>query len=169
VKMRTALDAPTNALDAHEQKFVSNIRKHGWCSTSVFPEDKSHGFTYTTGFWVTLGCPEVILFSLDGKKAHDILWDLFRDTKARGHIAVGKYVPDILANGGAYFFPVSTQRYPEYLGWSRWFYAGDDFPCLQLVWGDTRGVLPWQSDFEGRFENSQPDLSSEGWIKHLTQ
>ena len=106
--MRRALDAPTGALDEHEQNFVANIRAHGWLGTSVFPDDEGPGFTYTTGFWFTLGCPEVILFSIKRESAHHILWELYRDTKARGQLPIGKHVADVFADGGAYFFPVGV-------------------------------------------------------------
>ena len=167
--MRTALDMPPRALDADESDFVTNIRTHGWFGTSVFADDEGPGFTYTTGFWVNLGFPEIILFSLTSETAHDVLWDVYRDVKSGRKITVGAYVASVFANGGAYFLPVAKQHYPDYLGWSRWFYGGDDFPCLQLVWGDTRDMFPWQAGFEDRFRNRQPDLSPEGWIKALAQ
>jgi hypothetical protein len=116
-----------------------------------------------------LGFPEIILFSLQQQTAHDVLWDVFRDVKGGRKISPGANVPEVFGNGGAYFFPVGKQHYRDLLGWSRWFYGGDDFPCLQLVWADTKGVFPWQSGFEDRFKGDQPDLSAEGWIRLLTQ
>ena len=86
--MRTALDAPLSALDEHERKFVANIRTHGWHDMRVAPDEEGPGFSYTTGFWLTLGVPEVIVFSL--KPAHDVLWDVFRDIKAGRQIVAGK-------------------------------------------------------------------------------
>ena len=167
--MRTALDSPASTLDADEADFVANIRTHGWFGTSVLADDEGPGFTYTTGFWVGLGFPEIILFSLGSEISHDVLWDVYREVKGGRQIPAGPFVPDVFANGGAYFFPVGKQHYRDHLGWSRWFYDGDDFPCLQLVWGDTKGMFPWQPEFEGRFKSKQPDLSAEGWTKHLTQ
>ena len=58
----TALDAPDSVLDADEQRFVSNIRDHGWTRTEVFAEGKLPGFSYTTGFWVGLGFPVVLRY-----------------------------------------------------------------------------------------------------------
>jgi hypothetical protein len=167
--MATALDAPTSALDEHEQNFVAKIRAHGWFGTSVFPDEEGPGFTYTTGFWITLGLPEVILFSLKREIAHDVLWDVFRTAEERGPLPLGKYVANVFANGGAYFFPVGKQHYSDHLGWCRWFYGGNDFPCIQLVWGDTQELFPWQDGFEERFRVNQPDLSPDGWVRHLTQ
>ena len=160
--MRTALDAQSDALDDQEKKFVLNIREHGWFRTNVFAEEGHAGFSYTTGFWCTLGFPEIIVFSLKSETAHAVLWDVFRDVKA------GKKPPtrkrtDVFGNMDGVLFSVSSEKYAEYLGWSRWFYGGDEFPCLQLVWPDTHGIFPWQKGAEERFRGDHPDLTTKGW------
>lgn len=167
--MRTALDLPADKLDEHERKFVAQIREHGWFSTSVFGDEEGPGFTYTTGYWVSIGMPEVILFALDSKIAHDLLWGVYRDAKGGRQFPTGVRVPDIFSNNDTFLFPVGKQHYPEHLGWSRWFYGGDEFPCLQLVWPDKVGLFPWQDGFEERFKGLQRDISSEGWVKALNQ
>lgn len=160
--MITALDAPDAALDAHERNFVSNIRKHGWVGTGVAAEAGFAGFSYTTGFWVTLGVPEIIVFSLSRETAHAVLWDLFNEMKA------GKRQPvraptRVFGNSDGVFFPVNRQRYADHLGWSRWFYGNDDFPCWQLVWPDKDGRFPWQPGVDEAVRADQPDLSAGGW------
>lgn len=160
--MRTALDAPFDDLDGPEKNFVANIREHGWFRTSVFQEEGHVGFSYTTGLWLTLGFPEIIVFSLPSETAHAILWDVFREVKGGTKPPIGRRA-EVFADRDGVFFPVSRDHYREHLGWSRWFYAGDEFPCLQLVWPDTHGVFPWQPSAEERFRNSQPDLSPRGW------
>ena len=167
--MRTALDAATSKLDRHEQDFVAKIREFGWFSTNVFEDNEGPGFSYTTGFWVNLGVPEVILFFPDSKIAHDVLWDFYRDTEKGRRLPTGVRAPDIFANVDAFLFPVGRQHYAEYLGWSRWFYGGDEFPCVQLVWPDREGRFPWQDGVEESFKKLQPDISPEGWVKALIQ
>jgi hypothetical protein len=165
--MRTALDAPRSALNEHEVTFVDNIREHGWFDTYVFSNEGEASFSYTTGFWVTLGAPEIVVFSLDRIVAHDVLWDIFRDVRDGKQIKIGRYDADVFANGGAYFFPVARKFYPKFLGWSRWFYGNDEFPCLQLVWPDRQGNFLWQDGFEVQFRDDQPDLSEDSWVKAL--
>jgi len=167
--MRTALDMPTDELDQHEQNFVAKIRELGWFSTSVFEDEEGPGFSYSSGFWVNLGVPEVIVFSLGADIAHDVLWDIYRDTKGGRRFPTGARVSDIFATNDAVLLPVGKQHYAEYLGWSRWFYRGDEFPCVQLVWPDKAGCFPWQDGFAERFKGLQPDLSAEGWVKALSQ
>ncbi|ESQ88729.1 hypothetical protein ABAC460_14865 [Asticcacaulis sp. AC460] len=161
--MRTALEAPDDALDTQEKDFVAKIREHGWSGTNIFAEGNQPGFTFTTGFWVTHRAPEIIVFGLKAEIAHSVFWDLYRD------IANGQTLPlcsrsdELLGNHDAYLFPVHKTHYPEYLGWSRWFYAGDEFPCVQLVWPDRKNVFPWEETFDATMAAKQIDISESGW------
>ena len=165
--MRTALDADFDTLDKHEQKFVANVREHGWSATNVFAEEGFPGFLYSTGFWISAQMPEVIIFSTANNAAHAILWDMFRQTKAGVKYSVTTRTNEIFANLPAYLFPVSKKHYREHLGWGRWFYGGDDFPCLQIVWPDPKGVFPWEQGFDEKFRADQPDLTEHGWLNSL--
>lgn len=161
--MMTALDAPADALDDDEKSFVVKIREHGWFDTSVTSDDEGPGFSYTSGLWVNAGQPELILFSMKREIAHDVFWDLFRDAKAGQRLKQGVLTDRVFANLPAYAFPVARKFYREYLGWNRWLYAGDDFPCVQIVWPDREGVFPWQAGFDVAFAHDQPDLTESGW------
>lgn len=162
--MRTALDAPSSGLDADERSFVAALREYGWFRTTVMADEDGPGFSYTTGFWLSAGFPEIILFALGDDTAHAILSDLFNDMQAGTTPVVGTPAPGILGNNEAALIPVDPAHYQEYLGWSLWFYGGNDFPCLQLVWPDPEGRFPWQPGFEERFVGLQPDLSGH-WGK----
>jgi hypothetical protein len=165
--MRTALDAVPEAFDEAEQKFVTNIRELGWFRTGVFAEADLPKFSYTTGFWVNTQKPEIIMFSMNDTVVHQIFMDLFRNAKADRCLPIGKQTGDVFGNFAAYTFPVAKRYYPDYLGWSRWFYAGDDFPCLQVVWPDRAGLFPWEREFDSAFASSQPDLTENGWLAAL--
>jgi hypothetical protein len=163
----TALDADPATLDEHERKFVANVREHGWFRTGVFAEEGLPGFSYTTGFWVSAQMPEIIIFSIKDAIAHDVLWDLFRDCQSGVKHPVSVRTDQLFANLPAYLFPVARKHYREHLGWSRWFYGGDEFPCLHLVWPDPKGVFPWEPGFDERFRSDQPDLTERGWLNSL--
>ncbi|WP_082765655.1 MULTISPECIES: DUF4262 domain-containing protein [unclassified Phenylobacterium] len=160
--MQTALSAPENALDDGERAFVASIREHGWFRTSVLADDNQSGFSYTTGFWLTLGHPELIVFGLKSETTHAVLWDVFRDLKSGKRFPVRSRIADLFGNHQACLFPVDRANYPEHLGWSRWFYGGDEFPCLQLVWPDREGTFPWETGFDVMV-GLQPDISEGGW------
>lgn len=161
--MLTALDAPPDELDENERTFVAEIRKHGWFGTHVFANDEGPRFSYSTGFWVTLNHPEVIVFGLEQSLAHRILWGVFREAQAGRRLPIGTRLDDVLATLPVVVLPVSADCYPDYLGWSRWFYADDTFPCLHLIWPDRAGLFPWDARFSARFDGLQPDLTEHGW------
>jgi hypothetical protein len=165
--MQTALDAPYDALDHGERSFVAEIKEHGWFRTSVLGDDEGPGFAYTTGFWVNANQPELITFSIKQTVVHNVFWELFRDTTAGRPLPVGVRTDDVFANLPAYVFPVAKRHYPDFLGWSRWFYGGDDFPCLQIVWPDRDGRFPWEPDFDTEFRNDQLDLTDRGWVNEI--
>ena len=167
--MWTAMDSPIERLDAPEKVFIENIRNHGWFGTHVFSEGDSLAFSYTTGLWLREQAPELVVFSLDQNIAHQILCDIVNDLRNGKAFPRGAYVPDIFANGGAYFFPVAKRHYRLHFGWSRWFYDGDEFPCLQLVWPDREGRFPWQDGVAEGYRELQPDLTENGWLGALAQ
>lgn len=139
------------------------MKEHGWFRTNVFADAEGPGFSFTTGFWLNAQHPEVIVCGLKSEVAHDILWDLFRDAKSGKPIAIGQRTLDVFGNFPAYAFPVAERFYADHLGWSRWFYAGDSFPCVQIVWPDRAGVFPWEEGFDVTLFDAQPDLTEHGW------
>ena len=161
--MNTALLAPEGTLDKQEQSFVSAIREHGWFRTRVFAEGDHPEFSFTTGLWVTLGQPELIVVGLKSEIAHAILWDVFRDLSSGVQLPLRRRTDTVFGNQPACLFKMDKKFYAEFLGWSRWFYAGDDFPCLQLVWPDRSGVFPWEPNFDPAMAGIQPDLTEDGW------
>ena len=74
-------------------------------------------------------------------------------------LPIGERTDAVFANLPAYVFPVAKKHYRDLLGWSRWFYGGDDFPCLQIVWPDRAGRFPWEPTFtlsSGRTSRTLP-------------
>ena len=165
--MRTLLDAPLDALKPPEHAFAAKVREDGFFRAEVFGDAVGPGFSYSTGFWVSTGQPEIIMFSIKGEIAHDEFWDMFRLAKGNTPLSLGKPTNQVFANRTAYVFPIAKRFYPDYLGWSRWFYGGDDFPCLQIVWPDREGVFPWEGRFDPAQPGGQPDLTEHGWQASL--
>lgn len=163
----TALDAPFDKLDESEQSFVSKIREYGWYRTGIFADDDGPGYSFTTGLWITAGQPEIVMFSIKDAIAHDVFWNVFRDANEGKTLESGKPLLGLFGNAAAYAFPVAKKHYAAYLGWSCWFYGGENFPCLQVVWPDREGLFPWDMGFDSNFADDQTDLSENGWVKEL--
>jgi hypothetical protein len=154
----TALDADPARLDAHEQNYVANIRKHGWTEMRVAAGKNLPGFSYTTGFWLKLDFPELIVFGLEGEVVRDTFWHMYRTLEAGQRFAVGVREDKIFENVPAVLLPVSPQHYRNYLGWNRWFYGNDMFECLQLIFPDIDGHFPWEGSV-----GAAPDLTEGNW------
>lgn len=165
--MRTALYASPNSLDEHERSFVEKVREHGWFRTGVFADETGPGFSYTTGLWLSANRPELIMFGMKADIAQDVFWGLFREAQGGDQLSVGQRTDAVFANAPAYAFSVAKKHYASFLGWSRWFYAGDKFPCLQIVWPDPAGVFPWEPGFDVEFQADQPDLTDRGWLNEI--
>jgi hypothetical protein len=163
----TALDAPPDVLDAGERKFVSIIREHGWHLTNVFADEENLGFAYSTGIWLKTGFPEIVAFSLKQQNVHAVLWDIFRGIQSGNPPPIGKRAGIFADLDGVLLPCAKSPHYRELFGWSRWFYGGDDFECVQLVWPDTQGRFPWERGFEQGFRDLQPDLTEHGWTAAL--
>ncbi len=161
--MITALDADPSNFDEGERKFVANIREYGWSGTSVSAEDGHLGFSYTTGFWKMLAFPELIIFSLRPEAAHEMLWNIFRAREAGRELSQSAPISGILESMNVVLLPVDKRYYREFLGWSRWFYGSDEFPCVQLVWPDQNKLFPWQSGCDASAIRDQQDLTKSGW------
>jgi len=167
--MSTALDAPPGTLDRPEQAFVDAVREHGWFRTQVAADHEGPGFSFSTGFWTTTKQPDLLLFSMRSDIAHDVFWDLYRHAQQGQTLPIGRSTNEVFANLPAYLFPIAKRHYPDYVGWSRWFYGGDEFPCLQIVWPDREGVFPWQDGFDPAFVGDQIDLTEAGWNAEVRQ
>lgn len=164
IGMKTALELHETELDPSDRDFLAQLREHGWFGTRVFdPEKQEPDFTCTTGFFHSLSHPEIIVFSLPKQVSHDILWDIYRDIREGNVPKPETRLKGIFGNHQAVLLPVSRDFYAEHLGWSRWFYRGDEFPCLQLVWPDRAGLFPWHPDFDPAFASDQPDLTDGSW------
>lgn len=160
-------DPPTN-LKSYEAELIGRVKEFGWQTTSVLADDNSDpGFSYTTGFWITVDQPEVVVFDFPPELAHDVFGQMMRRAQAGNRLELGRPVDGILANEAVYFFRVTRGSAASYLRSSDWFYRRGPFPAVQLVWADSSGRFPWEQDFDASLVKLQPDLSPKGWMDEL--
>ena len=162
-KTDTRLTSPLNELDDAERNFVEGISQHGWMQTHALDEDDKPGFCFTTGIDASIAHPELIVFKMDPKAANSMFWLLYRCAQNGKPVPRGVRTSGVLPSDDAYVFPVARRHYANYLGWSRWFYRGDDFDCLQVVWPDESGLFPWEEGFDSKYVGAQIDLTERGW------
>lgn len=160
-------DPPTNPR-TYEVDLIKRVKEHGWQTTSVGADDNGDpAFSYTTGFWLTLEQPEVIVFDFPAKLSHDVFGQMIARAREGDHFAVGEPVKGILSNEVVYLLPVTRDARVEYLRSSEWFYKRAEFPVLQLVWADRAGRFPWDSNCEESLVRLQPNLWEKAWTERL--
>jgi hypothetical protein len=166
VAIETVLDDPTDSLKDYEKELIARVGEHGWQTTSVLGGE-APAFSYTTGFWVTLGSPELLVFDFPPQLAHDVFGQVMRERRSGRELPMGEPLSGILGGESVYLFPVKPSAAAEYLRSSHWFYKWSEFPTVQLVWCDREGRFPWQDGFDGELATRQPDLSEKGWLAEL--
>jgi len=157
--VKTELDTPDDLLDDRERAFLDKVRKFGWAATTVEDDDEGPGFAYSTGFWLRHGRPEVFTF-LPGQAGHQVLWNIERMLAESGWLPVDRLIMDVLEGYPVVLRPMAKSYYPDFIGWTRWFYGALDAPCLQLFWPDRQGRFPWELPPDDSFHLTQPDLTA---------
>ncbi|MCR6643672.1 MAG: DUF4262 domain-containing protein [Terricaulis sp.] len=151
--------------DEYERDILSNVKEHGWFCSSVFdPKGKSPSFSYSVGFTQTLQAPEFIVFGLDTKLMHAMLWQVFRALKA-GRVPADMQRWAGLLEGHECILravhPTNVVR--DYLNSAMWFWGDPDergpLQAFQIFWPAVGGNLfPWDSSCPQVVRDSQPAL-----------
>ena len=153
----------------YELAIERNVQEHGWHCTSVIdPDGVAPDFAYSVGFMETLGMPELIVFGLDSKLMHNMLWSAFRDLQAGKTINDGDRWAGLLDG----FDCVARAVHPtnltrEYFNSALW-YHGDPsvhgpLSAFQIVWpGAQQGHFPWDAECDPFVREMQPPLYVPG-------
>ena len=147
-------------MDEHEQKIIDNIEKHGCHIMHIFEEGDLPRFTYSIGIYKKTNMPELIITGLKREVAH---WAIneYKSRVAAGEIfEVDKHYSGFLEGFDVTFRDVAKEHYEEHFGWGLWYYGGNTFPVLQLIFPSTSGIWPWDENASDDFKWFQPILSS---------
>jgi len=146
--------------DEHERKAIQDVLEFGVHILHVFdPDGENPRFSYTVGLWHHHQHPEVILFGLKEELCHSVL-NTLNDEIADGKSFLAESSSlEILEGFRCYFEKLPKDQYESCLGWARWFYGGDDFEAVQLIWPNTSGVFPWQSNADEHLRWMEPILT----------
>jgi hypothetical protein len=145
-------------MDKSEKKAQSDIKKYGCHILHVVEEGEYPRFSYSIGIQKNTGQPEIIITGLNQEIAHWMINEYNNRAKAGEKFLPNKYYSGFLDNFDVTFRKVEKQHYPEYLGWARWLYKGDDFKVFQLIYPSTSGVWPWDHEAPNDFTRFLPKL-----------
>jgi hypothetical protein len=139
----------------------ADIATHGWHVIKVFEDAEGPGFAFTIGLYKRFAHPELVVFGLPLETMHLMLNAAGEAIRAGQTFGVGQKSDDILQGYSCTFRPFPREHYEAYLGSGRWFYDGDDFPALQLIWPDREHRFPWAAPVDGWIRQAQPVLADE--------
>jgi len=152
------------ALNDFEQRMVDSIDQHGWFGLHVMAGGDLPGFSYSVGFWESVGAPEFLIYGLPKDLTHAMLWEMFRQFKAGLAIADGERVSGLLEGFDCIIRPVHPSHFDEHVGSARWYRRhrlGDDagLQVFQIFWpGKQQGLFPWEPGCDPAVRDCQPQL-----------
>ena len=150
--VRLSTDA---GLKEFDQKLLKTLEEWGWFVLSVGAGDSEPAFSYSIGLYEHFKHPEIILFGLDFGVMHRLINDAAGKIKEGYRYEDRRRESDLLKDYECEFRLVRPKRYVGLLNYAIWYYHGKEFPALQLVWPDSKGNFPWESDFDERFKKDQ--------------
>ena len=147
-----------------ERTILDNVEKHGWFCMSVLGEGEAPPFAYSVGFTKTFGCPEFIVFGLNDKISHSILWNAFHKLKEGETPSDNQSWAGLIKNYTCVLRAVHPSNVVrDYLNSAIWFWGdpkerGRALEAFQIVWPDASGLFPWDSNCNSSDRDRQTPL-----------
>lgn len=73
--------------------------------------------------------------------------------------ADGATATDVIDGYLCFFKTIPVANYGDYFAGNEWFYDGNDFPAVQMLWPNTSGVYPWDDAADEYLRWVQPILT----------
>ncbi|GGA88289.1 hypothetical protein GCM10011521_28320 [Arenimonas soli] len=145
--------------DKSEQKLLDDIAEFGWHCVHILAEGEHVEYSFTVGLFQSFRHPELIIFGLPAKVAHQILSIAAHEAKRGAPLDLSS-TSDALLNGySCCFAEVPISEYSDHVGFSRWYYQGNEFPLYQIIWPSRSGLFPWHPDAAEQFKIAQPVIA----------
>jgi hypothetical protein len=146
-----------------EQQLMDNIEQFGFSVMHV-PETiagahHEPGYSFSIGLYKKFQLPEIMIVGLDQELCQTLIENISVDYEEGRALKVGEFNADIVENFDCLVVPLDLPNYIAYLSWARWFYKGNDFQVVQIVYPDLLGLFPWDKDFSKKI--LQPVLSKK--------
>lgn len=152
--------------DEYSNKLTDDIVKYGFEVIMVPKTNYLPSFAYTVGLWKSYKHPELISLGLPIDTLHTMLNTVaFEVIKKEKLIEIGRNYHDILEKYPVQFLAVDKRNIPDYFGQAISYYQTVDFPALQLIWPDDKGIFPYESDFREDLIYLQPLLDRNADFK----
>ncbi len=141
-------------------KLRRDVDEVGWHVLNVFALDDQPLHSYSVGLYQNYNHPEIVIVGLQSKTAHTLINDVGAQIRKGRVYASGDRSSEFLNGYDVAFISVTDALYQDYFGQAIDFYGSLEFPVLQLVWPDSKHLLPWDPGFDESLRVQQPVLSS---------
>ena len=148
-------------MDEFDRKILENIQQHGCSVIHIAEEDELPPFAYSVGIEKTSSAPEAIVIGHKQTIAHFIINEYNLRIQKGEVFEIGQRYSDFIEGFEVQIEAVDQSFYDEYFGYNLWLYQGPEFRVIQIVYPNTSGIWPWQSEANNWFKERQPIL-----IKH---
>ena len=150
--------------DQYSNKLTDDIVKYGFGVIMVPQTNYLPSFAYTVGLWESYKHPELISLGLPIDILHTMLNTVVFEVIKKKLIEIGRNYHDILEKYPVQFLTVDKRNIPDYFGQAISYYQTVDFPALQLIWPDDKGIFPYESDF--REDKLCPVFTTSAWLEN---
>jgi hypothetical protein len=152
------------ALYDYEKSLIANVREYGCQIVSVLADENSPPFSYSVGFWETVGQPEAIIFGMNSDMGHYALMETLRQCEAGLTLCEGQQLDELLKDYDVVCMARDVDArhlVPQYFNSALWYHrhrtGADLSAAVQLVWPD-EGIWPWDPEASAEFLEEQPAL-----------
>ncbi|MDZ7905774.1 MAG: DUF4262 domain-containing protein [Cypionkella sp.] len=132
------------SVDGQDAKALDDVETYGCHILSITDNTGGPDFCYSIGINKTADQPDVLIFGLNPDVAQFAI-NQYNDRVRQGEVFNTKLpYHGFLDACPVYFVAVPQIHFAKYLGWGRWFYGGDDFRVMQMIYPDKiTGGWPW--------------------------
>jgi hypothetical protein len=146
--------------DEPERKLVKDVLRSGVHICHIFsPNGSEPDFSYSVGLWHTHNHPEILIYGLKKDLRQAVINYINDEIKLGREFRDGSSAEGVLPGFLVYFQLLPVDHYRENLGYARWFYAGNNFPTVQMLWPTTSGIYPWDACADEYLRWVQPVLT----------
>ena len=147
-------------MDKYEQKAIDDIEKYGCHILHVMEENDFPNFSYSIGIEGKIKNPDIIIVGLNKDISHWIINEYNNRLNKGETFEPKEYYDDFLEGFKITFIDVNKKHYKEYFGWGSWYYKGDSFKMVQLIYPTTSNIWPWDKNAPNDFSQNQPLLNA---------
>lgn len=141
----------TSDLTPEDETTIGHVEDFGCSIIHIDKNSAGPGWSFTLGVFDTTGEPEIIVVGLRKDTAHHLLNEAAKLLRSGIDLTRGRH-KDLIGDVECEFRPLDPKWARHLMGWTNWYYRGEEYPVLQAVYPDLQNRFPEDEGFNSRFE-----------------